>query len=127
MRTPAGDASLKLQEPVVTVAAFEKEVRKLEEGLNKNIAVTNSNVRGLDEVRRKQKLGFTKFNKKLSSINNTVLLLAVLGQAGSTSSTSTGNNDLLTVLPLLLMNNQEEKNCDGMDSMWPLLLIGLGR
>lgn len=73
LNTPAGNATLRLPEPVVTRREFEAGVRKLQEGINRDSARVNAVAKDLDGLRSRVATVVTETQRDVARVRATVV------------------------------------------------------
>lgn len=72
LNTPAGNATLRLPEPVVTRREFEVGIRKLQEGINRDAARVNAVAKDLDGLRARIASAVTETQRDVAKIRTVV-------------------------------------------------------
>lgn len=72
LNTPAGNATLRLPEPVVTRREFEAGIRKVQEGVNRDAARVNAVAKDLDTLRTRVGVVVTDTQRDIAKVRATV-------------------------------------------------------
>ena len=72
LNTPAGNATLRLPEPVVTRREYEAGIRKLQDGINRDAARVNTVAKDLDTLRTRVAAVVTDTQRDIAKVRATV-------------------------------------------------------
>lgn len=73
LNTPAGNATLRLPEPVVTRREFEAGIQKLQDGVNRDTARVNAVAKDLDSLRARVAAVVTETQRDVAKVNALVI------------------------------------------------------